>query len=313
MSDSRPRPLVVAVVGATASGKTELAESLAATLGAEIVCADSRQVFRELEIGTGKPTPEERAERPHQLFDALALGARASAGWYARACAAARQEIRARGRLPLLVGGSGLYLKAAREGLAGEPPHDPEVRPRLAAELDAHGPEALHARLAAVDPLTAARLAPRDRQRVTRALEVHEISGRPLSWWHAQPAAPLLDERWLVFELVVAPGELRTRITARTRWMFDHGLMEETRALMEAGRGQALRALRAVGYDEAMAVQEGSMSRADAETRTSARTAQLARRQRTWFRHQVQASRLDRSGEADLTVAREEILRVLND
>jgi tRNA dimethylallyltransferase len=287
---------VIAIVGATATGKTALAEALAEALGAEIVCADSRQVFRELEVGTGKPDPGERAIRPHHLFDALALGDRASAGWYARACAEVRDAVRSRARLPLLVGGSGLYLRAAERGLAQEPPLDAAVRERLRAETRGIRSEELHARLAARDPTTAARLAPGDRQRVSRALEVLEASGKPLSWWHARGPAPARRESWKVLELVVDSDELRARVAHRTRWMMEHGLVEETRALVEAGHGEALRALRAVGYDEVLALLAGELERDDAEARINQRTAQLAKRQRTWFRHQIQATRLEVSG-----------------
>jgi tRNA dimethylallyltransferase len=286
----------LALVGATATGKTALAERLAERLGAEVVCADSRQVFRELEIGTGKPAPAARAARPHHLFDALALGQRPSAGWYARAARGAGAEVRARGRLPLLCGGSGLWLRAAQRGLAGTPPHDPRRRARLAAELEALGPEALHARLAACDPVTARRLARRDAQRIARALEVWEASGRPLSWWHEHAPPPAAAERWRVVELVVSPAALRERIARRTRWMFDNGLVEETAALLAAGRGAALRHLRAIGYDEAVAMLEGRLPRPEAEARVNRRTAQLAKRQRTWFRHQVEAVRLEAEG-----------------
>ena len=281
------------MVGATATGKTALAEELATDLDAEIVCCDSRQVFGELEIGTGKPTPAERRARSHHLFDALRLGQRASAGWFARAAAEARDAIRARGRVPLLVGGSGLYLRAAIQGLAGEPPHDPAARARVRAALAAEGPEALHRRLATLDPATAARLAPRDRQRIARALEVIETSGRPLSWWHAhtRPDAPV--ESWIVLELVERPERLRRRIAARTTWMFEHGLVDETARLAAAGRTEALRDLRAIGYDEALALLAGTLTREGAERAVNLRTAQLAKRQRTWFRHQIDALRID--------------------
>jgi tRNA dimethylallyltransferase len=292
-----------AIVGATATGKSELAERLAAALDAEIVCCDSRQVFAELEIGTGKPTPLERAARPHHLFDALRLGVHPSAGWYARAAREACAAVRARGRTPLLVGGSGLYLRALREGLAPTPPHDPAVRARLKAELDAAGPVPLHARLRTVDPATAARVGARDRQRIVRALEVAEASGRPLSWWHAhtpEPASgePEAAEAWRVVEVVVEPAELRERIARRTGWMFAHGLIGETEALLKSGAGDALRALQAIGYDEAREVIEGTLAQSEAEARVNLRTAQLAKRQRTWFRHQVEAIRLEGSGDA---------------
>jgi tRNA dimethylallyltransferase len=291
------RPRIVALVGATATGKTALGEALAEALSAEIVCADSRQVFRELDAGTGKPTPAERAARPHHVFDALELGARASAGWYARAAGEACAAVLGRGRTPLLVGGSGLYVRALQTGLSAEPPHDPELRERLRVELEASGPEALHRRLLRLDPITAARLTPRDRQRITRALEVFEASGRPLSWWHARPTTAPLAAEWAVLELVVAPRHLSEAITRRTRAMFAGGLVEETRRLVVGGHEAALRRLRAVGYDEALELIAGRIGREEAEARTDARTRRLAKRQRTWFRHQIEATRLESAAE----------------
>lgn len=280
---------LVAVVGATATGKSELGERLAEALGGEVVCADARQLFVELEIGTGKPSRAERGARPHHLFESLAIESRPSAGWYARAAREACEAVFARGAVPVLVGGSGLYLRALLEGLHAEPPRDAEVRERLRAELAVAGPEALHARLAGVDPLTAARLAPGDRQRVTRALEVFESSGRPLSWWHARPGREPLAADARVLELTCDPRELAGRIERRTAAMFTGGLVEETRALAAGGRAEALRALQAIGYDEALELLAGRRSQADAVARTNERTRQLAKRQRTWFRHQLRA------------------------
>jgi tRNA dimethylallyltransferase len=287
------RPRIVALVGATAVGKTAVAEYLAEHLDAEIVCADSRQLFRELEIGTGKPSAAERAARPHHLFDTLALEERTSAGRYARDAAAACRDAHARGRAVVLVGGTGLYVRALRDGIAGEPEGVAAARAEVRARLEREGAEALHAELVRVDPETAARLAPRDTQRVGRALEVHVASGRPLSWWHASAHTPGLDAAWHVVELVVTPRALAARIEARTRTMFDGGLVEETLALVDAGRGDALRALRAIGYDETLALLAGTLDRREAEARTSQRTRQLAKRQRTWFRHQIEAVRVD--------------------
>ena len=286
-------PLVVAIVGATATGKTAVAEIVAGALDGEVVCADSRQVFRELEIGTGKPDPAQRAGRPHHLFDALGLGERPSAGWYARAAAARCAAIHERGAVPLLVGGSGLWLRAARDGLSGEPPHDAALRARLRERLEREGPESLHASLVKVDPATAARLSPRDRQRITRALEVHAASGRALSWWHDRAGTPAVAGEWRTFELTLDTGALDQRIARRTRWMFDSGLIEETRALVASGHGRALRDLRAVGYDEALDLLAGRLARDEAETHTTLRTRRLAKRQRTWFRHQMESVRLD--------------------
>jgi tRNA dimethylallyltransferase len=189
-------------------------------------------VFGELEIGTGKPTRAERAARPHHMFESLSLGQRASAGWYARAAREACEAIRARGRVALLVGGSGLYLRAAMEGLSAEPPHDPAARERLRERLAREGVEALHAALVRVDPATAARLRPRDAQRITRALEVWEASGRPLSWWHTVPGERAMAGPWRVFELVARPARLDAVIAGRTRAMFASGLVEETADLL---------------------------------------------------------------------------------
>lgn len=286
-----PRTLV-AIVGVTAAGKTDLGEAVARALGGEVVCADARQVFRELEAGTGKPARADREALPHHLFEALGLPERPSAGWYARVAVEACEGIFGRGRVPVLVGGSGLYLRALLDGLHAEPPRDAGARARVRGWLDAEGPEALHARLAAVDPASAGRLAPRDRQRVARALEVHEASGRPLSWWHAQAPRKGLAADARVLEVTCGPAELADRIVRRTRAMFAGGLVEETRALVDAGLGDALAALRAIGYDEALALLRGRCSRPEAEEATSRRTRQLAKRQRTWFRHQVAATGL---------------------
>jgi len=287
------RSSILAVVGATATGKTELAERLAAALGAEIVCADSRQVFRELDAGTGKPSAAERGRRPHHLFDALSIHERASAGWFARAAARTIEEIRSRGGVPLLVGGAGLYLRALREGLSAEPELDPAARARLRSELDALRVEEMHARLARVDAESASKLRPRDRQRIARALEVAELSGRPMSWWHARAGAPLVTGEWRSVELRVPPAELGRRIEDRTRWMFGNGLIEEARAVIASGEEEALRRLRAVGYDEALELLAGRLTRAEAEAKTSQRTRQLAKRQRTWFRHQIESDVLE--------------------
>ena len=292
------RRTIVALVGATATGKTALGEAVAERAGGEVVCADARQVFRELEIGTGKPTPAERAARPHHLFDWLALGERPTAGGWARAAAAACEACFARGTLPVLVGGSGLYLDALQRGLHPEPPKDEDVRTRLADECERSGVEAMHARLAGLDPDAGRALKPRDRQRVLRALEVVEVSGHTLGWWreHARDA-PLAAE-WRAFQLVVEPGVLRARIAERTEAMWRDGLLDETAALIAAGKAEALERLAAIGYDEAMDVLAGRSTPDAAKQAMSVRTAQLAKRQRTWFRHQLSSTALEMSRDA---------------
>ena len=287
------RRTIVALVGATATGKTALGEAVAARAGGEVVCADARQVFRELEIGTGKPTPAERAERPHHLFDWLALGERPTAGGWAHAAAAACEACFARGTLPVLVGGSGLYLDALQRGLHPEPPKDASVRTRLADECEHSGVEAMHARLATLDPDAGRALKPRDRQRVLRALEVVEVSGHTLGWWRAHAREAPLAAEWRAFQLVVEPGMLRARIAERTEAMWGDGLLDETAALVAAGKTEALERLAAIGYDEAMDVLAGRSTPEAAKQAMTVRTAQLAKRQRTWFRHQLSSTALE--------------------
>jgi len=294
---------ILALVGATATGKTDLGEGVADLLDAEIVCLDSRQVFRELDVGTGKPDAAARAARPHHLFDALSIDERPSAGWFAREAARVIGEIRARRKRPLLVGGAGLYLRALKEGLVAEAAFDPVAQAELRREHAATPVEALHARLVTRDPEAARRLRPRDRQRICRALEVIDLTGTSFSEWQARPAAPAVAGEWRIVEVRVSPAEVSRRIETRTRWMFDHGLLDETQALLDAGCEESLRRLRAVGYDEALALLCGTLTRRDAERRTNERTRQLAKRQRTWFRHQVQASVLS-DGEATLAAVR---------
>lgn len=282
----------VLIAGATASGKSDLGEAVARAIGGEVICADARQVFRELEIGTGKPTPEERAALPHHLFDALALGERPSAGWFAREAGLVAEAMFARGVTPVFVGGSGLYVRALTEGLHALPAHDPVTRAGLMQELQARGPEALHERLAGLDPEGAARIGSGDRQRIVRALEVHATSGRALSDWHAGGARQALAATWHIFLVQWESAELSDRIAQRTHAMFAGGLIAETQALLEAGKGAALAALHAIGYDEALNVLAGGADRAAAELRTTQRTRQLAKRQRTWFRHQLHGHEL---------------------
>jgi tRNA dimethylallyltransferase len=289
---------IVALVGATATGKTALSETLAARLGGEVVCADARQVFRELEIGTGKPTPAERAVQPHHLFDWLSLGERPTAGGWARAAAAACEACFARGTRPLLVGGSGLYVEALQRGLHPEPPRDDEARSRLQRECEASGVEAMHARLAARDPDAARSLKARDRQRVLRALEVVEVSGHTLGWWREHARESPLAADWRAFQLVVEPAVLRAHIAQRTEAMWRDGLLDETAALVATGKAEPLRRLSAIGYDEALEVLAGQLDADAAKQAISLRTGQLAKRQRTWFRHQLSSTAIDASAGA---------------
>lgn len=274
-------PETIALVGPTGSGKTAVSLALAERWGAEIVNCDSRQVFRGLDIGTAKPTAAERARVPHHLFDVVDPDAPFDAARYAALARTAIADIQRRGRRAIVVGGTGFYLKALRVGLFAGPAADAALRARLVAEEDA-APGALHARLAAVDPRTAARLAPRDRLRLVRALEVFELTGRPLSDWHAAQATEALPMR--VLGLQVERGELYRRLDARCEAMLTAGLLDEIRGLWTRGYGPELPALRSIGYREMGAHLRGDMDRGAALAAMQRATRQFAKRQLTWFR-----------------------------
>ncbi|MCU0495323.1 MAG: tRNA (adenosine(37)-N6)-dimethylallyltransferase MiaA, partial [Chloroflexaceae bacterium] len=229
---------LIAIVGETAVGKTAYAIELAEQLGGEIVCADSRQVYRHMEIGTAKPSPAERASVPHHLFDLIAPDEEFSLATYQELAYAAIAEIAARGRLPLLVGGTGQYLAAVLEGwqIPRVPPQ-PALRAALQAEAEAGGATALHARLAAVDPQAAASIAPENVRRVIRALEVYMVTGQPISAQQTrQPPPYQIQTRWLRRER----ADLYARIDARVDAMMAAGLLDEVRSLLDAGYGWEL-------------------------------------------------------------------------
>jgi tRNA dimethylallyltransferase len=256
----------------------------------EIISVDSALVYRGMDIGTAKPSAAERAEVPHHLIDILDPRERYSAAQFAADATRLAREIRARGRLPLLVGGTMLYFKALREGIDRLPEADTAVRAALDAQALAQGWPALHAELARIDPQTAARLAPHDSQRIQRALEVWRVSGKPLSAWHAegraaQPEAVDRAGRWPLVSLEpTSRAWLHARIAERFEAMLAAGLVEEVRALMARGDlHAALPSMRCVGYRQAWAgLQAGSTSALAA--RGIAATRQLAKRQLTWLR-----------------------------
>jgi tRNA dimethylallyltransferase len=293
------RSRLVALVGPTAGGKTDLGVMLAERLDAEIVSVDSRQVYRRLDIGTAKPDASARAAVPHHLLDVVEPDEHFDAARFAALGRAAVDDILSRGRRVLLVGGSGLYLRALTEGLCPAPPADSEVRATLAAELAVHGVAALHAELARHDAAAAARIAPRDAVRISRALEVLRITGRPLSAWQEEHA--FADRPWDVRVLVLCPPaeELEARIARRARQMWDDGLVAETEAVLAAGFAPDLKPLQAIGYREAQQFLRGALDRDAAIERMRIATRQYAKRQRTWFRALPDATWLDGSEPLD--------------
>lgn len=280
------RPLI-AIVGPTASGKSALALRLARDAGGEIVSCDSQQVYRGLDIGTAKASPEERAAVPHHLLDVVDPDEAFSAAEYARRARAALAEITARDRLPVVVGGTGLYLRALLDGLFDGPARDEATRRRLEALAKRFGDARLHRLLGRLDPSAAERIQPRDRVRIVRALEVYKATGRPLSEHHREAGEPLRGYRTLVLGLEPDRTWLRGVVEGRTRQMLDSGLLDEVRALLARGYGPDLRPLQAIGYREAVAVVQGRMSPEEAEAAIVTATMRFAKRQMTWFRHQA--------------------------
>ena len=283
---ARPAPAAVFLMGPTASGKTEIALRLAEALPLEIVSVDSAVVYRGLDVGTAKPTRQQRARIPHHLIDIVEPEEPYSAGRFREDALAAMDTIRARGRLPLLVGGTMLYFRALAEGIGPMPPADARVRRGLDEEAAEKGLVALHAQLQSVDPEAAARIHPNDPQRIQRALEVYRLTGRPLSAYQAGGSSKPLPDR--VWWLAVAPGErerLYRDIERRFDSMLANGLVEEVRGLRERpGMHADLPAMRAVGYRQAWAYLEGRLDAAGLRERGIIATRQLAKRQLTWLR-----------------------------
>jgi len=285
------RPLI-AVVGPTASGKSALALRLAEAAGGEIVSCDSLQVYRGLDVGSAKASPEERGRVRHHLLDVAAPGQHFSAADYARLARAALLEIDARGAVPIVAGGTGLYLRALLEGLFEGPARDAALRARFERLAGRFGDARVHRLLRRVDPAAAARTSLRDRVRVVRALEVYWTSGRPITEHQRRPLAPLLGYRVLTLGLCPPRERLRRAVEARTEAMFAGGLLDEVRRLV-AEHGADLPPLRAIGYRQALALLQGTMDEARARHDMVADTMRYAKRQMTWFRHQAQAHWFD--------------------
>lgn len=277
----QPIPLL-AIVGPTAVGKTALAIRLAHALGGEIVSADSRQIYCGMDIGTAKPGPAERAAAPHHLIDLVVPSQEFSLALYQEHAYAAIANIAGRARLPLLVGGTGQYLAAVLEGwqIPRVPPQ-PELRAALERVAEQQGAEVLHARLAQIDPVAAAGIAPTNVRRVIRAIEVYELTGRPISVQQAKLPPPYhIRTLWLT----LPPAELYARIDARVDAMIAAGLEHEVRGLVECGYGWELPAMSSLGYREFQPYFAGTATQAEVITRLKFDTHAFARRQASWFR-----------------------------
>jgi tRNA dimethylallyltransferase len=278
----------VLIAGPTASGKSALALELAQKTGGIIINADSMQVYRDLRIITARPTPEEEALIPHRLYGHVDAAANFSAGAWLIDASAALTEARAQERLPIFVGGSGLYFKALTRGLSSLPPVPLEIREGVRARLERNGVEALHAELAQRDPDSAARLKPRDRARIARAVEVIEATGRSLMDWHRDGVPPLLPPGTFA-AVFLAPerDQLYARIDARFDAMLKAGALAEVAALAGRGLDPLLPAMKAHGVPVLMRHLAGEITLAEAAVIGRADTRHYAKRQFTWFRHQL--------------------------
>ncbi|QDQ14077.1 tRNA (adenosine(37)-N6)-dimethylallyltransferase MiaA [Streptomyces spectabilis] len=280
MSSAAPAPRVIAVVGPTAAGKSDLGVFLAQHLGGEVVNADSMQLYRGMDIGTAKLTPAERDGVPHHLLDIWDVTEAASVAEYQKLARAEIDRLLADGRWPILVGGSGLYVRGAVDHL-DFPGTDPAVRARLEAELELHGPGALHARLAAADPDAARAILPGNGRRIVRALEVIEITGKPFT-----ANLPSHESVYDTVQIGVDVGrpELDERITVRVDRMWEAGLVDEVRTLEAQGLREGRTASRALGYQQVLAALAGECTEEEARTETVRATKRFARRQDSWFR-----------------------------
>jgi tRNA dimethylallyltransferase len=288
MASPAQAPPVVVVTGPTAAGKSAVAIELALRLGGEIVNADSVQVYKYLDIGTAKPTLEERGRVPHHLLDVVRPDEPYDAGRYCEDARKVAADVHARGGVVFLAGGTGLYIRAFLEGLLAGAPADPALRAELEQEAERAArqgdPDRLHRRLAAIDPEAGRAIHPHDRRRVVRALELLERTGRPPSALRA--AHHFADRPFRVLYLVLDPGvaELDARIDARAQAMIEAGLLRECRWLREHGFGPELRPLQSIGYRHVMPVVDGLETLAGALEGMRRDTRRFARRQRTWFR-----------------------------
>lgn len=282
-----PADFAICLMGPTATGKTDLALALAGRLPLGLISVDSAMVYRHLDIGTGKPSPDTLARYPHRLIDIRDPWEQYSAGDFVTDASRGIEEISAAGRVPLLVGGTLLYFRSLTQGLSDLPAADSAVRSELDARAAREGWPALHAELAALDPVAAARIGVTDRQRIQRALEVRRLTGRPIS---AQQGRAPASERGKFLKIGLVPRDrelLAGRIARRFRSMLEHGFTGEVERLLAMPRMSAdCPALRAVGYRQIAEFLAGRCSRADAEIRALAATRQLAKRQLTWLRRE---------------------------
>jgi len=308
---NKSKPHAIFLMGPTASGKTALSVQLAQTLNGEIISVDSALVFKGMDIGTAKPTQEERGGIPHHLIDILDPAESFSTGQFRRQALNIMGDITSRGKIPILVGGTMLYFNALNSGLAKLPEADADIRAKLDQDLEKLGKQALHQRLAKVDPESAARIHPNDPQRIQRALEVYEISGKPLTSFFIEAQAQ--DIPYQRIKLIIAPQDraiLHDIIARRFKQMLEQGFIDEVVALYQRGDlTEKMPSVRAVGYRQAWSYLQGEYDLETMIEKAIVATRQLAKRQFTWLRREVDATSFQTSQPGLLA----KVLRTVND
>jgi tRNA dimethylallyltransferase len=304
------RPPLLVLVGPTAVGKTTVAVRLAARVPIEVIGADSRQVYRGLDIGTGKPTEAERAAVPHHLLDVVDPGERYHAARFRAEARAAIAAVHARGRLPVVVGGTGLYVRALLKGLHPAPPADPALRIALEAEAEAHGTPALHARLAALAPERARRLHPNDRVRLVRAIEIHAAgSAAPSAAAEGDWAGPTRAWRLVMLGLRRDRAALNAAIAERAHSMVARGMMDEARRLLAAGLDPSRPPMDGIGYRPLGLAAQGRMPVEEAVRQLVRDTTRYAKRQMTWFAREPEIRWIDVDEAGGVEGAAEAVLK----
>jgi tRNA dimethylallyltransferase len=288
-----PQPPILAIVGATASGKGALAQEIADATGASLVSVDSRKVYRGLDIGTAKPSPEVQKKYRLAMIDRVNPDQTFSAGEYVRQARAIVGERVARGERVILVGGTGFYLDAFINGLSELPAIDPEIRQAVLSKAETEGWEAVHSEIARADPAGADSIALTDKTRLLRAAEVFRQTGRPIGAWQRELSPDPAPWKVLVYEVLRPRTELRERIERRVVRMIEEGLIEETQAMADKGYGEGCPGMSGVGYLEVMSFLKGRIGRRKMIEEIAAHTRQYAKRQLTWFRHRSYVQRLD--------------------
>ena len=302
----------IAVVGPTASGKSGLGIALARAFHGEIVGCDALQVYRKMDIGTAKVTLRERDGVAHHMIDVADPDREYSAGDYQRRARVTLREISERGRIPIVVGGTGFYLRALIDGLFEGPERSEEMRARMRAIIQRKGSNILHRILERVDPESAARIAPNDADRIIRACEIYFISGKNMSWWQSRPRDVLTGYRWLKIGIDIPRELLYQRINQRVERMFEDGLLEETRRLLEIYPATCP-AFKAIGYRQAAECLAGHITLTQAVENTQMESRRYAKRQLTWFRADMEIIWLRAGDESEAAALEDQAMNTVRD